>query len=889
MWPWRRRSDDEFSDEIRAHIALEADRLQADGLSPDEARLAALRAFGNVTRARERFFESRRTVWLDHLLRDVRYAVRGLRNNPGFTATAVFTLALGIGANAAIFSVMNSLLLRPLPVHEPERLVTISSHSAVSMGFRAGIGWSYAMWDQLRQRADVFAGAFAWRPQRFDLSPSGERQPVDGVYASGTFFDTLGVPAHLGRMFTPQDDVRGGGPGGPVAVISHALWQRRFAGTPDVIGTPIVVDRVAFTIVGVAPPAFVGVDVGHAFDVALPLTSEALISGKTAAMDDTRRLTLAVMLRLETGQSVDAATAALRAIQPQILQAMGNGVPDFLKEPFTLVPAATGAADRLRQQYARPLVVVLCVVAVVLLIACVNIANLLLARARARHHEFSVRLAIGGSRWRLGQQLLVESAVLAMAGAVLGLVAAQWGSRALTELLSTSVDRVVLDLALDWRVIGFAIAVTAATAIVFGTAPALSATRVPPIAALRGHGRDPSDGARSRVASGLVIAQVTLSLILVVVAALFVQTFARLTTVPLGFAGERILLTHVDTARVRTDPARRSALETEIVAAVAAVPGVVAAAGSLFTPAGGGGAGLLRDARGRITDPARVVANFVTPGWFDVYGIAIRSGREFTAQDTAAAPAVAVVNHAFVQRYSAERDPLGRTFDETISGFLNGRTVVGVVGDAVYGSLRDPPPPTVYVPLAQSVGLRPPGGTTVIVSARTMAATSTSVAPGVAAALTDTARDLVFSFRSLTDQIGASLLQERVLAMLSAFFSGLALVLAAIGLYGITSYAVTRRRAEIGIRLALGAQRSDVIRLVLQHGTTLTAIGIVCGVGGAAALTRYLESLLFGLTPLDPVTFVTVSLLFALVAIVAAYIPARRATTASPLESLRSE
>jgi putative ABC transport system permease protein len=887
MWPWHRRSDEDFSEEIRASIALEADRLEAEGMRPDEARMAALRAFGNVTRAREQFYESRRMMWLDNLQRDVQYAVRGLINNPGFTAIAVFTLALGIGANAAIFSVMNSLLLRSLPVVEPQRLVTVSSDSAVSMGFRAGAGWNYAMWEQLRERAQVFDGAFAWVTNRFNLAQSSEIQPVDGIYASGDFFRTLGVPALLGRTFSPADDVRGGGPAGAVAVISHGLWQRRFGGTGDIIGTQLVVDRVPFTIVGVTPPEFFGVDVGQAFDLALPLSSEALISGKAAAIDDRSRLLLRVMLRLKPGQSVDAATAALRAMQPQILQ--GSRLPAFLKEPMTLVPAATGTADHLRQQYQRPLVAVLLVVAVVLLIACLNIANLLLARARARRHEFSVRLAIGASRWRLGQQLLVESLVLAVAGAVLGLVAANWGSRALIGLLSTSVNRVVLDLALDWRVIAFTAAVTAATAIVFGTVPAWSATRVPPIDALREQGRGGSNGSRWRVSSSLVVGQVALSLILVIAAGLFVQTFARLANVSLGFDANRVLLINVDTARARVDPNDRNAVTHELVAAVAAVPGVAAAAGSLYTPAGGGAAGLLRDASGRMTDPGRVVANFITPGWFGVYGIPIRSSRDVTHRDNANAPSVIIVNDAFVRRFSPERDPIGATFDETISGFLKNRTVVGVVGDAVYGSLRDAAPPTVYLPLAQSTGLTAPGRTTVIISARSVAGSGTSVAPGIAAALTEADRDLAFSFRLLTDQVSASLIQERLLAILSAFFGGLALLLAGLGLYGITAYAVTRRRAEIGIRMALGAQRADVIRLLLRQGIILTVIGVACGLAGAAALARYIEAMLFGLTPLDPATFIAVSLMLALIAIVAAYMPARRATKADPVASLRCE
>jgi putative ABC transport system permease protein len=891
MWGWLRRSEQDFSEEIRANMALDEDRFIAEGMSPDEARSAALRAFGNVTRAQERFYESRRTIWLDNLHRDVRYALRRLIKNPGFTVVVVVTLALGIGANAAIFSVVNSLLLRSLPVTEPQRLVTISSDSAVSRGFNAGAGWNYMMWDQLRQRAGVFDGAFAWTTNRFNLAQSGEIQPADGIYASGDFFTTLGVPALLGRTFTSADDKRGGGPDGPVAVISYGLWQRRFGGAANVIGSPLLVGGVPFTIIGVTPPEFFGVEIGQAFDVALPLSTEPLISGKNAAIDEPRRLFLIVMLRLKPGQSVTAATAAIRAMQPQILSVMGTNLPPFLKEPFAIVPAATGTADRLRQQYERPLLTISLVVALVLLIACVNIANLLLARATARRHEFSVRLAIGASRWRVGQQLLVESVVLAVAGALAGLVVAAWGSRALVGQLSTSVDdrRIVLDLSLDWHMIAFTAAVALATAILFGTVPALHATRVAPINALKENGRSASDGARMSVSSGLVIAQVALSLTLVVAAGLLVRTFAQLANVPLGFDREGVLLINVDTARTRIDPADRNSFYHQLVATAASVPGVAAATGSFYAPAGGGGAGLIRDARGRAVDDGRVVANFITPGWFAAYGIPIRAGRDVTDHDSLNGLPVMIVNDAFVRRFTPRGNAIGETFDESISSVLKNRTVVGVVGDAVYGSLRDAAPPTVYVPLAQSIGLQPPGRTTVIISVRPVAGSAASLAPSVAAALTEKDRDLAFSFRPLADQVSASLTQERLLAMLSGFFGGLALLLAGLGLYGITSYAVNRRRTEIGIRMALGARRADVISLVLRQGIVVTAIGMACGLAGSAAVTRYLEAMLFDLTPLDPTTFIAVSLLFGLVAVLALYVPARRATKVDPMVALRCE
>ena len=417
-------------------------------------------------------------------MNDMRLAVRALRATPIASLVAALSLALGIGANTAIFSLLNSLLLRTLPAKEPERLVTISSDAAVRMGFKAGLGWNYAMWDRFRQRAEAFDGAIAWTPQRIDLAANGESQPVDGLVVSGDFFATLGVPAFLGRTLTAADDRRGGGPDGPVAVIGYGLWQRRFGGSAGVIGTSLNVEGVPFTIVGVTPPEFFGLEVGKAFDLAVPLGTEPLFRGKKAAIDQPRSLFLFIMLRLKAGQSRDAATAALRTIQPDIL---APGLPPFVREPFTLVPAAAGAdiPDSARPRYERSLLTMLVVVALVLLIAAANIANLQLARATARRHELSVRLALGASRWRLARQMLVESLVLASAGAAGGLLFAMWGSRAVVAALSSPIGRVALDVPLDVRVLMFTVVLTSVTAILAGTAPALRAARAAPIEALK--------------------------------------------------------------------------------------------------------------------------------------------------------------------------------------------------------------------------------------------------------------------------------------------------------------------------------------------------------------------------------------------------------------------
>jgi predicted permease len=837
---------------------------------------------------------------LESVWQDGRYAARMLSKSPGFLSVAVLTLALGIGANTAIFSIVNGLLLRPLPVPEPARLVTISSDYAVKFGFTAGAGWNYPMWDRLRQRADAFDGALAFAPERFNLAQGGERQTVDGLSVSGGFFTTLGVPAVLGRTFTPADDGRGGGPDGPVAVISHSLWQRRFGGAASVIGTPITVEGVPFTIVGVTPPSFLHVEVGRTFDVAVPLGTQPLFRGKSAAIDQPRALILIVMLRLKAEQSLDAATAILRAMQPDILgvtpEELARVRPSLVAEPFTLVPASAGtsgaAGSGLRQQYERPLLAMLIIVALVLLIACANLANLLLARATARRHESSVRRALGASRWRLARQWLVESALLAVLGASVGLAIAAWGSRLLVAQFSTAQSPVTLDLSFDWTVLAYTGAVTVATVLFFGTVPALRATRFAPIEALKAAGvATRSGGGESphrRLATGgsgsLVVAQVAFSLVLMAAAGLFIRTFDRLASVPLGLDPDRVLVVDVDIARAQVDPAARLASYDRLVDAVLRVPGVTHAAASIWTPLSGGG--YVRNAQGQAAFSDRVVTNFVTPRWFDVYGTAVRAGRDFDRRDAANTLPVAIVNETFVRRFLAGRPAIG----EMVQGTDNTkRTVVGVVADAVFGgSLRDTAPSMMYVPLVQSDGLERLADTGIRISVRSTSEPRALVR-SLAASLTAVDGDLAFSFRPLADYLETALARERLVARLSGLFGGLAVFLAAVGLYGVTAHTATQRRREIAIRMAIGAQRSEVLALVLRRGLGLTGMGIALGLVIAGAVTRYLEALLFGVTPVDPVTFAAVSLIFAAVAAVASYMPARRASHADPMVALRAE
>ncbi len=824
-------------------------------------------------------------VWarsLDSVWHDVRLALRMVRRSPGFTATIALTLALGIGANAAIFGVINSLLLRPLPVSDPHRLVTISSDAAIARG-QAGVPWSFAMWKELQPHASLFGGAFAWTPARFDLAQRGERQPVAGIFASGRYFETLGVAAIRGRTFTPADDQPGGGPDGPVAIISYSLWHRRFAGADSVIGAPLVVDGGTVTIIGVTAPEFRGLDVGSAFDVAMPLETEPLIRGSRSGLRTSRLL---VMLRLKPGQSLDAATATLRGLQSQLGSTAARN-----SEPFTLAPAATGASlpvrgpNGLRQSYSRPLLTVLMVALLVLLIACVNIANLLLARATARRYELAVRLALGATRRRIARQLLIESVTFAVLGALGGLAIAQWSGQALVTQLSTPVQQIALDLSFDWRVMVFTAAVALATTGIFGTVPAFRATRIAPLDVLKLRAQGTMSSAAGKrglatVSSSLVIFQIALSLALVVAAALLVRSFAKISSVPLGFDPERVLVVNVDTERVRADSADRMRLFDRILDAVRGVRGVAHAGGSIWTPVDGGM---------RMGDSQdRIAFNFITPGWFAAYGTPLRVGRDFAVRDTAGSPPVAIVNEAFVRAFMPGTSPVGATIPYPRSRPEVLRTVVGVVDDAVFESQREGIQPMVYLPVAQSGG-GPSGLTAISLGVRPVMGAPVQLAPGVRAALRGIDPDVSFSFALLEDHVQASVRQERLVAVLSGFFGALALIIAALGLYGVTAYTVNRRVTEIGIRRALGAQRAHVLSLVLGQSLTLTGLGIGLGLAVAAAVTRSLRGLLFGLTPLDSRTFIGVAALFAIVATLAAVLPAHRATRVDPLVALRNE
>ena len=816
----------------------------------------------------------------DTLIRDVRYGVRLLGRHPGVSAAAILSLALGIGANTAVFTVTNALMLRTLPVPAPGRLVQLLVGDAHTT-------WTYPLWSDLRAHADRLGGVFAWSVDRFDLSQGGTVEPADGLRVSGGFFDALGVAPVVGRGFTPQDDLRGGGADGAVAVISYAFWQRRFGGAPDVVGRPLSIDRVPFTIVGVTPAAFTGPDVGTSYDVAVPIGASPQLDGRDR-LDERGHWWLHVMARLPPGRTVAAEAAALDGLQPALRAAtLPTGQPSaiqarYLQQPMQVVPAAGGPSN-VRRYYRQPLLALTFVVALVLLVACANIASLLLARGDARRHEVSVRLALGASRGRLIRQFLVESLVLAAAGAAVGALLAAWGSRLLVAAFGSPGDPLFLDVSVDWRVLAFTAAVTVTVAFLFGAAPAFRATRVDPQDALREHGRGASAERRGPVARLVVPAEVALCVTLVAGAGLFLRTLGALEHRPLGFDADRLLVVSVDGRTSPTPPPARFAEYDRIVAVVRALPGVADAALSAVLPLSGNewDSEIQNPPGLSLSDDERdVYINAITPGWFATYGIPLIAGRGFQPSDAVPGSTAVVVNQTAARRFFPGHEAVGAIIRQaSTDGSPTAYTVVGVARDAVYDSLRDPVPPTMYQPLGP--------GPTVNLTVRAASGDPASLGPSVAAAIARVDPTLALTIHPLTWGVDDVLLRERLLAELSAFFGALALGLAALGIYGVIAYTVARRRQEIGIRLALGASASGIVRAVVGHTAALAGVGLAIGVVATAWASRFAASLLYGLGPGDPWTLAGAALVLAAVAALASWLPARRAARIDPARVLR--
>jgi putative ABC transport system permease protein len=814
-------------------------------------------------------------------MNDLRSAVRSLRATPIVTSVAVLSLALGIGATTVIFSLTNSLLLRKLPVRDPGALVLVTDPTVP--GVRR---YALGVWESFRRFVDVFDGTLAWSSTEFNLVPRGEAQIVSGAWVSGSYFETLGISALLGRVLSESDDRRNGGVDGPVAVVSYAFWQRQYGAAQDVIGRSLMLNGVSFTVVGVTPQRFSGLDVGRRADVIVPFGAATLMPGSD-------NLQVTIMARRCADQTVEAATVALRRLQPQIRVASlpqdprwrQQDLDAYLRDGFVLLSGATGNS-RLRLRYERPLGLLMAVVGLVLLIASANITNLLLARATDRRRELQVRAALGASRWRLIRGLLAESLVIASVGAALGVALASWGSSLVLRQFSTRINPIYLDVSIDSTVALFAIAVTGLVTLLAGIVPAVRSTQLVHSAFLRTTAL--SEGGRFfGPSAALIVLQVALSVVLVVGAGLFLRTFTSLMTVPLGFEPERVLMAAVNAADTRVPPSQRLVMFQRVRDAVRAVPGVADAAFSFLTPVSG--PILLRPIEGRaIPERERMSSvNLVSPGWFRTLGTRIVAGREFRDADRAGTSPVVVVNQAFVRKFLNSSNPLGQVVRTGIVGPNAGAAeVVGVAEDAVYSSLREPAPPTIYFPLAQ-LQSAPPASLTLTV--RSEAASPQQMARSIAAAIGTIDPDAALTFRPLTEQINAALTQERILALLSGFFGGFAILLAGLGLFGITAYSVSRRRREIGIRMALGAAPGSVIRLVFGRVCLMIAAGVVIGAAASMWTTQFTASLLFGLEPRDPITLALAVVIVSGAGLLAALPPAWHASHVDPFVALRFE
>jgi predicted permease len=793
------------------------------------------------------------------ILQDVTYGFRQLRRSPGFATAAVLSLALGIGANAAIFQLVDAIRLKLLPVRNPHELAMIDfekgSHRSGNFSSRSA-NLTYAQYDAIRARQQAFTGVLAWSANRFNLAPGGEARFAEGLYVSGNFFSLLGVNPLVGRTLTDRDDTAACPD--PGAVLSYGFWQREFEGDPAALGRTISLDGHPIPIIGVTPPAFFGVEVGNRYDVAVPLCADRLLSDDgIGRIPGQNRWWLSMIGRLKPGFTAQRATANLHALSPAIMQTTvgpmfrPDYIKDYLKNKLGSSEAATGESD-LRSEYQRPLWLLMATTGLVLLIACANLANLLLARAAIRQREFAVRLAIGASRWRLIRQLLAESLLLAVIGGALGAVLAQALSRGLVSFLNTASDPVFLQLGWDWHTLGFTAALAVLTCTLFGLTPALRATHISPAIVMRGGGRSVTAGKeRFSLRRILVTTQVALSLVLLVGALLFARSLRGLMSTEMGFQPEGILTIGLDYSNARYPMDRRLPLDRELCDRLATLPGVLSAAQVWFTPVSGSG---WNDDIGPDGTPAAASgkeANFnrVGPGYFHTMGTRLVTGREFNDHDTLGAPNVAIVNEIFAKKFFAGANPVGRTFRlEAPAGEPEPLyQIVGLVKNTKYYQLREDFVPIGFVPIAQDD--KPGSGATFVLRVQ---GSPGPVMKAAKAAMAEVDSSMGLTFRSLSGQLEDSLLRERLVATLSGAFGLLAELLATLGLYGIISYMVGRRQNEIGVRMALGADHARVIRLVLREATLLLAVGLVMGTAIVLLAGRAAASMLFGLKPYDP-------------------------------------
>ena len=838
------------------------------------------------------------------MFQDLRYGLRMLLKRPGFTLIAVLSLALGIGANTAIFSLLDAVMLKSLPVQQPDRLVLFGNgkEQGVTNAFpnQSQDLFSYPFYQQIRQRSDVsavFSGvasvlSLEWTVHGFvNVNGPADIEQLQVQLVSGTYFPVLGVNAHLGRVLNDADDQIPGG--NPVAVISHSWWSQRLNQDPNAVGKTITIDDIAYTIVGVAPREFFGTTVGNSPDLWVPLSMEKQLppanwDGRTSESFQS----LFLIGRLQDGVTPEQASSVVNLLFKQSLEARAGAqpAPDKVQAMQTafveLTPMGRGLST-LRDQFSLSLKVLMVVVGLVLLIASANVANLLLAQGTARNKEFAVRLAVGAGRLRLARQLFTESALLAIIGGLVGVGLSWWGSRVLVLMASNGPDALPLDVTPNLRVLGFTFVVSVLCAIVFGTAPALRASRIEPNTSLKGGKTGALSALRNPLGKTFVVGQVALSLLLLVAAGLFVRTLINLQSIPSGFNQENVLLLKVDTSATgfKPDNPKLPALLKEVEDKVKAVPGVQAASFAFITfnqgfwtsPAYTREPGFPEGQRRSVRN------NTIGPDFFAVMGLPVVAGRGFGPQDTEKSQRVAVISESMAQRFFPNGSPLGKRFGINGEASSDQIEVVGVVRDAKYGTLTEEFRPMAFYPYTQQ-----PGALDNLLVR--FSGSPGSVVPQIRQTITQINRNLpIDDVVSFSDHIGRSLVQQKLIARLASFFGLLALLLACVGLYGVMSYGVARRTNEIGIRMALGARGRSVLWLVLREALMLVVIGLVIGVVTSLAVTKTAASLLYELKPNDPLTIALATLLLAAVAALAGYLPARRASRVDPMVALRDE